>query len=221
MKLIILFILALAALAYFIFFDKKPEQKKKQKQSVQELMNVVTINRNGIVITRDQYYIGFLEVSGRKTDLLSEREQQGLIDLQTAEVSTMQEAWQILAVSQPEDNSAIVNQYVEELEQTDSPVKKKMLREAIAWQNKMLLSGENRQRQFYIKLWEKQRDGAEAELAGRMNQMQRSFEIAGFACEQAGREEVIRLCNMIHNPSALLYEQADVDYGIPEIGGNL
>lgn len=220
MKFIILFIIALAAAGYFIFFDKKP-QKGKRKQSAQELMNVVTITNHGIVITKDQQLIGYLSVSGRKTDLLSEREQQGLIDQQTAEVSTLQGGWQILAVSQPDDNTAIVNQYMEELERTDNPIRKKMLREAIANQNKMLLSGENVERQKYIKLWEPNRDGAEAELIGRMNQMRQCFDLAGYTCEQAGREDVIRLCNMIHNPSALLYEQTDVDYGMPEIGGSI
>jgi len=218
MKLIIIFVLGMAVAAYFLFFDnKKPKKDKNGKKTTQEFINVIDISPEGIIETRDGYYIGTLMVSGRKTDLLSRREQQGLIDQQTAEVSTLASGWQILAVSQPEDNAAIVSQYSELLDNTQNMIQKKLLREAIRFQNKLVLDGENMERQFYIKLWEVKRDGAEQELGSRLNQFAKCFDVSGYTCERANREEVIRLCNMIHNPTALLYEADDIEYGMPWI----
>lgn len=219
MKLIVIFVLGMAMAAYALYSDKWKSKKKGRgnKKTTQEFLNVMDITSDGIIETADGYYIGFLMVAGRKTDLLSRREQQGLIDQQTAEVSTLSASWQILAVSQPEDNAAIVSQYTELLDYTQDMIQKKLLREAIRYQNRLLLDGENMERQFYIKLWEAKRDGAERELNSRLNQFAKCFDVSGYTCERAGREDVIRLCSMIHNPAALIYEPEDIDYGLPEI----
>lgn len=214
MKLIILLVAAMAVAAYFLFFDKRPKSKKGDKRkTAQEFINVLDISQDGIIETRDGFYIGYIIVSGRKTDLLSRREQQGLIDQQTAEVSTIASGWQILAVSQPEDNAALIQEYTELLESTQDPIQKKLLREAIRYQNRLLLDGENMERQFYIKLWERGQDGARQELKNRLNQFSKCFDVSGYTCEHASREDVIRLCNMIHNPASLLYEPEEIQSG--------
>ena len=219
MTLLIPAVLALFVIAYLLFGEQRIAKKKasKHKQSAQDFMNVIIIRDDGIVETKDNYLIGFLSVTGRKTDLLSSREQLGLIDQQTAEVSTVSGAWQILAVSQPADNKGIGTQYTEILDTSSDPIQKKLLREAIRHQNRMLLSGENVERQFYIKMWEPVRDGADADLNSRLNQMRKCFDISGFTCERANREEVIQLTNMIHNPAALIFEPEEIVSGLPEI----
>ena len=143
MKLIILLVAAMAVAAYFLFFDKRPNKKGDKRKTAQEFINVLDISQDGIIETRDGFYIGYIIVSGRKTDLLSRREQQGLIDQQTAEVSTIASGWQILAASQPEDNASLIQEYTELLESTQDPIQKKLLREAIRYQNRLLLDGEN------------------------------------------------------------------------------
>lgn len=217
--MILLIILALAGAGYYLYsayWGRKTENGTNRKH-VQEFMNVVDI-RDAFIYTKDDYLIGFLQISGRKTDLLSVREKAALTHQMTAEVAAISSAWQILAVSQPEDNSALIGQY-QEMMDTTNPIRKKLLREAIRYQNELLLSGENMERQFYLKLWEYQKDGAEKELMERLNQFARCFDISGYSCEIVGREEVIRLCNLVHNPSAVLYESDELTSGLPRLEG--
>lgn len=219
MKIMFLFIMVLAGVGCYLYSTYRGQKAKSgsSRKNVQEFMNVVDIE-NSFIYTKDNYLIGFLQISGRKTDLLSGREKAALTQQMTAEVATISSAWQILAVSQPEDNSALIGQYQEMLD-TTNPIRKKLLREAIRYQNELLLSGENMERQFYLKLWEYQKDGAEKELMEKLNQFAKCFDISGYSCEIVNREEVIRLCNLVHNPSAVLYEGEELTTGLPRLEG--
>lgn len=221
MKLIILVVLLLicgGAYVYSTYGRKKGSSPSAGNQrTVQEFMNVSDIEHS-FIYTRDNYLIGFLQISGRKTDLLSNREKAALTQQLTAEVSTVNTSWQMLAVSQPEDNSALIYQYQEMLD-TQNTIRKKLLREAIRYQNELLLSGENVERKFYIKLWEHQREGAEQELMEHLQQFAKCFDISGYSSEILAKEEVIRLCNLVHNPAAILYEGDEISRGMPRLTG--
>lgn len=204
-------ILSIAAVAFAIYMVKENEKEKHKlsgtkKKTTQDLMNVIDIDEQGIISTQDGYLIGFLATDGIRTDLLNKREQEGLIEQQTADVSTNATDWQILAVSRPEDNSDLIEQYNELLDQTQDPIRKRLLREAIRYQNRLLLEGANVERQFYIKLWERDCEGAKEELLHRLRQMAKCFSGSRWSCELVKRDEVITLCNLVHNPGAILFE---------------
>lgn len=216
MKLVIL-ILALAVCVGFFIYSNRPKKSKASdtRKNVQDFMNVQDI-QNGIIYTKDNYLIGFLQISNQKTDLLSKREQVAQTKMLTAELSTIPAPWQILAVSRPEDNTALIQQYQDMIENA-SPIRKKLLREAIRFQNEQSLSGENMERQFYIKLWEYRRDGAEKELMDKLYQFAKCFDISGYHCEIVKREAAIQLCNLVHNPAAVLYEPDEISTALPHI----
>lgn len=220
MKYIFLLVMIMVCAGFFIYSgrDKKKKQGNSQK-TVQEFMNVVDID-NSFIYTKDNYLIGFLQISGRKTDLLSIREKAALTQQMTAEVSTISSPWQILAVSQPEDNSSLIYQY-QEMMDTPNPIRKKLLREAVRHQNELLLSGENMERQFYLKLWEYRREGAEKDLMEKLHQFAKCFDISGYSCEIVDREEAIRLCNLVHNPASVLYESEEIQTGMPRLKGEI
>lgn len=220
MKLIMLLILLVVcggAYIYSTYGRKKGGRTADIQKTVQEFMNVSDIEQS-FIYTRDNYLIGFLQISGRKTDLLSNREKAALTQQLTAEVSTVNICWQLLAVSQPEDNSALIYQY-QEMMDTQNATRKKLLREAIRYQNELLLSGENVERKFYIKLWEYRKEGAEQELMEHLQQFAKCFDISGYSSEILGKEEVIRLCNLVHNPAAILYEGDEISRGMPRLAG--
>lgn len=75
MKLIFLIILALAGAGCYLYSMYRGQKAKSgsSRKNVQEFMNVVDIE-NSFIYTKDNYLIGFLQISGRKTDLLSGRE---------------------------------------------------------------------------------------------------------------------------------------------------
>lgn len=208
LKLIIMIVL-IAAFGIYSYLSSHNSHKQGKKQhenqkTVQDFMNVMDIDQ--YIHTKDQYLIGFLHVSGRKSDLLSDQEKRSLTAQMTADVSTCNFPWQILAVSQPEDNSDIIYQYQELLEETDDPMRKKLLREAIRYQNELMLSGESMERQIYIKVWEYQKDGADRDLMDKLQQLTKSFDVSGYSVEVLRKNAIIRLCHLIHNPMAVLYE---------------
>lgn len=219
MKIIVLLIIILAFAVGIILSNGQNRSKKRKndQKTVQEFMNVVDI-KDGIIYTKDHYLIGFLQISGRKTDLLSIREKESLNQSMTSEAAAIPSAWQILAVSQPEDNSALIFQY-QEMMDTPNAIRKKLLREAIRHQNELLLSGENMERQFYLKLWEYQKDGAEKELQERLYQYKKCFDVSGYTCDYVDQQEAILLCNLIHNPTAVLYESDEIRTSIPRLKG--
>lgn len=216
MKLFILLIILLIVGVGFLASSKAP--KKKERLSVQDSLNLLDINQC-FTYTEDHYVIAFLQISGRKTDLLSDTEQRALTKRLTADLATLDFSWQILALSQPEDNSAIIYQYQTMLEATSNPVRKKLLREGILYQNNLMLSGMNTERQFYIKLWEVDQDGAESALMDKMNQISKCFEGGGYTASFLYKSSIIQLNNLINNPSALIYEN-DMDTGVlPRLEG--
>lgn len=217
MKLILLLFIFLICGGVYLYstYGTSKTKKRNSQKTVQEFMNVVDIDHS-FIYTKDNYVIGFLQISGRKTDLLSNKEKAALTQQLTAEISTVTTGWQLLAISQPEDNSALIYQY-QEMMDTPNPIRKRLLREAVRWQNELLLSGENVERKFYIKLWEYQRDGAEQELIERLRQFAKCFDISGYHSEIQSREEVIKLCNLVHNPASILYEPEDIQKGVPGI----
>lgn len=210
MKLLLLIIVAAAFTVYILKGNGKEQRKAlaENKKTTQDLMNVKDIDEDGIIVTQDGYLIGFLATDGIKADLLNRREQEGMIEQQTVDVSVNVTDWQIVAVSRPEDNSDLVEQYNEQLEQTQDPIRKRLLREAIRYQNRLLLEGANVERQFYIKLWEKDGEGGKEELLQRLRRMGKCFSGNRWSCELVKRDEVITLCNLIHNPGAVIYEPA-------------
>lgn len=209
MKLAILLI-ALGGFGIYVLVSERLEHGKTQKdqKTVQDFMNVLDIGQ--FIYTKDQYLIGFLHISGRKTDLLSRQEKSTLTARMTADVSTCSFPWQILAVSQPEDNSDIIYQYQDMLDHTSDPIRKKLLREAIRYQNELVLSGENMERQMYIKVWEYEKDGADRELMDKLMQLSRCFDVSGYSVEILRKSAIIKLSHLIHNPMAVVYESEDM-----------
>lgn len=205
MKIIIIVVFLIICAGFFVYSNKpRKGRKKNNRESVQDFINVQDI-KNGIIHTKDNYVIGFLQISGAKTDLLSAREQVAQTKALTADISTISSGWQILAVSRPEDNAALIQQYQDMIDNA-SPIRKKLLREAIRFQNEQLLSGENMERQFYIKIWKYQHDGAEKEVVDKLYQFARCFNISGYLCEIVKQEEAVQLCNLVHNPTEVLYD---------------
>lgn len=216
MKIIILFIVAVGFAIGMLISNRQQRggPKKSKQKTIQEFLNVLDI-RDGMIYTKDHYLIGFLQISGRKTDLLSDREKESLNQGMTAELAAIASEWQLLALSQPEDNSALLYQYQEQLVETSDPIRKKLLREAIRYQNELLLSGENMERQFYLKLWEYQKEGVEKELQERLHQYRRCFEDNGYTCDMVSQEEAVLLCNLVHNPAAVLYDPDEIKTDLP------
>ena len=88
------------------------------------------------------------------------------------------------------------------------------------------LSGEIVERQFYVSFWEQVGDGGETrdterELARRTALFAEKFSGCGIPCEGLGEKEIVRLLNLVHNPSYTHLEDTEFFATIPTLEGDL
>lgn len=79
------------------------------------------------------------------------------------------------------------------------------------------LSGEIVERQFYISVWEKSEDGVEKDLLKRVSLLAEKFTTNGVGCDVLSEKEVVRLLNLVNNPSYTHLEDTDYEASIPTV----
>lgn len=79
------------------------------------------------------------------------------------------------------------------------------------------LSGEIVERQFYISLWEKSEEGVEKDLLKRAALLAEKFSGNGIGCDVLTEKEIIRLLNLVNNPSYTHLEDTECSASIPTL----
>ena len=93
--------------------------------------------------------------------------------------------------------------------------RKELLRQEILQMGGFALSGEIVERQFYIALWEKQEEGIERDLLKRASLLCEKFATGGVTCDILTEKEIVRLINLVNNPSYTHREDAETAASIP------
>ena len=96
---------------------------------------------------------------------------------------------------------------------------KELLRQEILQMGGFALSGEIVERQFYIAIWEKQEEGTERELLRRASLLCEKFAAGGVACGILAEKEIVRLLNLVNNPSYTHLEDAETAASMPMLKG--
>ena len=134
-----------------------------------------------------------------------------------AEASKDKNPWILTAVSRPMDISHLINQYRQMREQTDNLVRKKLLKQEMDELQNKVGGGEAIERQFYLKIWEPLKDGVEDELLERARQMVSCYESIGITGEILKKPDIIRFCNLVHNPAYINSEDTSANPSVPVI----
>ena len=79
------------------------------------------------------------------------------------------------------------------------------------------LSGEIVERQFYISLWDRYEDGVEKELLKCASLLAEKFTTNGIGCEVLTEKEIVRLLNLVNNPSYTHLEDTEFEAVIPTL----
>lgn len=217
---IILIIVGLLILAggFVVALIVKKGMKKDEKNLnndeeaiAQDFVNVLDIDNDGILYTADNYLMLYIKVSAVALDLLTSSEKKSLQDKLTSSLSGFQKPWKFLALSRPIDIQPLINSYTEIMSNTDDMIKRKLLRNSIRQIGSYALTGEVTQRQFFFCIWEKAKDkNAISELKKQGDDMVYLLSSASLEAEVIKREDIIRLINLINNPSTTAYENTDV-----------
>lgn len=205
-----------------LFFLSKSGQKGNtgkyagQEVSVQDFINVKDIIGN-VLYTRDDYCISYIRLQPPMSSLWSRREKRMKTNTLVAEVSKDRQPWILTAVSRPMDISQLISRYRQMRDQTDNPVRKKLLKQEMNELQKKIGGGEAIERQFYIKIWAPYKEGVETELMERARQITAAYESIGIMGQILKKPDIIRFCNLVHNPAYINTEEVSAEPGLPVI----
>ncbi|MGL5434566.1 MAG: hypothetical protein ACRDBO_04095 [Lachnospiraceae bacterium] len=201
----------------FILNRKKPgvqtDEQTLAMKTAQDFINVKDI-RDRYLYTRDGSVLVYLRIHAISIDLYSKAEKNNLIRQLTAELSDVQYPFKFLAVSRPVDISPLITDMQGQLKAAEE-CRKELLRQEILQMSSFALSGEIVERQFYISLWDKHEEGNEKDLYRRAMLLAEKFTTNGIGADVLKEQEIIRLLNLIHNPSYIHLEDTDVSAAIP------
>ncbi|MBE6829434.1 MAG: hypothetical protein E7519_04415, partial [Ruminococcaceae bacterium] len=96
--------------------------------------------------------------------------------------------------------------------------RKELLRQEILQMSGYALSGDIVERQFYISVWERYEDGVEKDLYKRASLLAEKFTTNGIGCDVLTEKEIVRLLNLVNNPSYTHLEDTEYEASIPTIG---
>ena len=186
-------------------------------QTAQQFINVRDI-RDRYLYTRDGMVFVYLRIHAVSTDLYSGSEKNTLIKTLTAELSGIQYPFKFMALSRPVDISPLITEMGEMLKDAEDK-RKELLRQEILQMGGFALSGEIVERQFYIALWERQEEGTERDLSRRASLLSEKFATGGVSSDILAEKEIVRLLNLVNNPSYTHLEDTETAAGIPMLKG--
>ena len=206
-------------LLLLVLKNSKPKHSTDESslamKTAQEFINVKDV-RDKYLYTKDGLVLAFLRVHAISIDLYSKAEKNSLIRQLTAELSDTQYPFKFMAVSRPVDISPLISDMQGMLKTADDK-RKELLRQEILQMSSYALSGEIVERQFYISVWEKSEDGAEKDLLKRASLLAEKFTTNGVGCDVLSEKEIVRLLNLVNNPSYTHLEDTDFEASIPTV----
>lgn len=215
------------SLFLFVLQKKKPGKPSgggtPAMQTAQEFINVGDV-RGKYLYTTDGLVLAFVRIHQVNIDLYSKAEKGILIRQLTAELSDIQYPFKFLAVSRPVDISPVITEMQAMLKGAGDR-RRELLQQEILQMAGYSLSGEIVERQFYVSFWEQAGEGgetrsAERELARRTALFAEKFSGCGIPCEGLGEKEIVRLLNLVHNPSYTHLEDTEFFATIPTLEGD-
>ena len=214
-------IIILVCLAGMILLSMSGKSKSAAKDtgtevSAQDFINVADIVDH-VLYTRDNYCISYVRLQPPMSSLWSRREKRMKTNTLVAEVSKDRQPWILTAVSRPMDISHLISQYRQLRDNTDNPVRKKLLKQEMNELQKKVGGGEAIERQFYIKIWTQNREGAETELLERARQVVSAYASIGITGHILKKPDIIRFCNLVRNPAYINAVDAYAEPGFPFI----
>lgn len=208
-------IVSICFIAVFTFMDKPKERTVKQ-MSVQNLINVADI-KGHVLYTNDNQCIAYVRLQPPMLSLWTDSEKKMKTNVLMAEISKIRTDWMLNAVSRPLDVSQLINSYQDMRDATDDLNRKKVLKQEMHELQKKVGTGEAVERQFYLKFWTNNSEDAEQELYERGKQFISAFEAIGVVSELLKEGDIIRFCNLVHNPAYISEEDLDIIPTLPMI----
>ena len=182
------------------------KDKKQSNETVNEMIDVKDI-RGKLLYTKSGYVFGYLRLHPIAIDLLAEREKDNMCRLLIANFKAEREPFAILSLPRTVDMEGYLNFLVDKNEsEIGSPIKKMLLNAMIREASEKVLSNNNFEHQFYIKVWAPDGQNTETIIAERLDEMARRYTAAGNRTIRLNDVDIMKLCNLYNNNNTAVME---------------
>lgn len=202
----------LISLTIIYFFMKKKAREDAERQKKEEsgetaadFTNILDIDgKNSILYTTDNKIISIISLASVSLELMSETKRDKIARDMIEGLSKYNKPWKLIAISRPVDTRNIIDKYSDIYQETDSLIRKKLLKNAISNLEQYTMAGDIVKRDFYFVIWED--SNKLAEFLSARNIFISNLNEAGTRVNLADKAEMIKVCNLFFNPQTVVYE---------------
>lgn len=189
-------------------FKKVKSGKKPMSITVNEFLKIKDI-RGDLIYTTDNFIITYIQVFPENTRLKTQQEQ-GFIALNLArELSMETESFGLFLTNRPVDVSKMTDYQAElMMKEIDTQIQA-LLQKRIEGLNSLSNTGIALEEEIYLKIWTRDKDGAEDLLNTRKNRLSVELLNAGFKTKFLTEKELQQLCDSFTNPETSTEESQD------------
>lgn len=210
-----------SAIAYFYYksFEAKHKISQGGELSAEEFNNVLDIDQD-FVYTRDGQAMIFLKITPISIELETDKEKELKTHQITSALSGIDKLkFDYYALSRPVDISGIITEYQELLKETTHTIRRELIKKEIEELADFALSGEIVERQFFLRLVDKDTEKNKIELKKRAEEIKRAFSQGKVELNNCSMAEKVMLGKMVAHPQYVHIETSQTDNLIPMLTG--
>lgn len=188
----------------------KNQNINKSNITANEFIRIKDI-RQDLLYTTDNFVQTFIQVFPQNTRLKTKNEQTAIALSLARELSSETESFSFYLTNRPVDVSKMTDYQAElMMKETDTQIQG-LIQKRIEGLNSLSNTGISLEEEIYIRIWTKDKDGAEDILNQRKNRLSQRLLNAGFKTKFLTEKEVQQLCDSFTN-SDTTTEESQVYY---------
>lgn len=195
--------------AAWLYNVKRFKNDPDMQESSADFINVDDI-KDGYIFTRDGKAISIFRITPINIDLMTAAEKSDYIQKLSGYLSAVRQAYKILCVPRPFD----VQPYISALEAQKyaaTDIQNRIITEEIYALNALAKAGTIIEKNYYLVVWDDPDDIAKAR-----SDLYKSWSDGGVQLTLLDQKELIKLCNLVFNPSFTTDEEVDITFPVLE-----
>ena len=191
-------------------------QKNKNTQSLNEFLNIKDIKGN-YLYTLDEQVISFIKVNPMNIELLSDKELESKMDFASIEFSNEQFPYKIIVIPRAVDISDYIREQEELRNKLTNDVCIEIINNRIISTTEMIENKNKIENEFYIMIFDANKDNIEIELNKRANNWISRLKNCGLKSEILEERDIILLVKSFTIPEFARTEGTDYRDNIVQI----
>jgi len=185
--------------------SKKNKKTNSANLTVNEFLKIKDI-RDDLLYTTDGYIFTYIQVLPQNTRLKTYEEQANIALNLAAELSTETTPFTLFMTNRPVDVSVMTDYQIDMMNKETDPQVQSLLSQRIESLNMLANSGIALEEEIYIKIWVKDKEGAEDEIYSRQNRLSSELLNAGFKTKMLSEANLQQLVDTFTNPDSSTQE---------------